>query len=168
MSIPSSNPGLADEIIARLNMLIEDPAVRADVWALLNMAVPASPATVAHPTIQCGSRMPDSGPSLRVLGLLCGLCGAIEGGRRKGQGFIAMQVEMSEPQGLACFCRNDEDIPVQFNCSDPCREGRCGKANCNHATFDELTFVDADEALKYIHEGCTCTLVRADGRTVVK
>ncbi len=75
---------LAKAIIERLNRIIADPAIRADVQALLAQRVPCSEATADHPTVQVdGQTM-----TLGVLGLLNGLCGTLEGGARDGWGRI--------------------------------------------------------------------------------
>jgi hypothetical protein len=61
---------LADEIIARLNKLIEHPDIRRDVAALIEQRVTCSQVTYEHPTIQASSAL------LGFLGLLNGLVGA--------------------------------------------------------------------------------------------
>lgn len=173
MNVPNSNPELADQIIERLNMLIEDPEIRSDVFALLNVAVPASAATVNHPTIQCGNRMPDGGPSLRLIGLLCGVCGAIQDGPRAGQGHIGAEIELSEPPGLAGFRRN-VPMPTTFECSEVCRDGRCGKESCDHGALDQHKFDDVESAVERLHGPsptgaiCGCVVRRQDGRVAVK
>jgi hypothetical protein len=105
---PYSDPRLADEIIARLNLLCHDPAIRADLGKLINMRIGCSKATQEHPTIQTSLPAPipglcecgpygstgwcpicNPGPEVGFLGLLNGLVGAIRGpGRLSGWGYV--------------------------------------------------------------------------------
>lgn len=79
------DPQLADEIISRLNALIQDPAIREDVGRLIETRVSCSEATTNHPTIQT-----QDGPQFGFLGLLNGILGAIpEGERLAGWGYVA-------------------------------------------------------------------------------
>lgn len=43
---------LADEIIARLNKLIENPDIRSDIGRLIEKRIACSKATLEHPTLQ--------------------------------------------------------------------------------------------------------------------
>jgi len=74
---------LAEEIIQRLNRLIQDPNVRDDIGKLLEVRVNASPETCNHPTIQVQSDL------LGTLGLLNGIVGSINSGSKQGWGYIA-------------------------------------------------------------------------------
>jgi len=73
---------IANEIIQRLNALIQDPRVREDVGRLLEVRVNASLETCEHPTIQVHSDL------LGTLGLLNGITGVIESGPKQGWGYI--------------------------------------------------------------------------------
>jgi hypothetical protein len=59
----------------------------------------------------------------------------------------------------------------RFSCCDPCRDGRCESAGCNHASLDQLSLPDsvAEDALrgKGRHRGCLCVaeLVREGGQS---
>jgi len=81
MSIPDDR--LANEIIARLNILIEDPEVRKDIDALIEARVEVSETTADHPLIQVSE-----GGRLGFLGLLNGIVGLIPEGSKAGWGFI--------------------------------------------------------------------------------
>jgi len=74
---------LADEIIGRLNKLIEDPIIREDLGKLIETRVPCSDVTRDHPTIQA------SEGGVGFLGFLNGLIGTIHGERLNGWGYIA-------------------------------------------------------------------------------
>lgn len=80
-----SDSDLADEVIARLNALIQDPNIRADLEKLINERIAVSKETIDHPTIQVAA---DSN-TLGFLGLLNGIVGTITEGRLKGWGYIA-------------------------------------------------------------------------------
>lgn len=72
---------LADEIIRRLNALIEDPDVRRDIGALMRDRVSVSAATANHPAIQVmDSRDPEGVSTMSFLGLLNGVVGVREDG----------------------------------------------------------------------------------------
>lgn len=78
---------LAVALIERLNRLIEDPDVRADLARILATRVPTSRATFVHPTIQVRGDAPESG-TVGLLGLLNGIVGTLPDGPRKGWGYI--------------------------------------------------------------------------------
>lgn len=83
MSIPDNE--LADEVIARLNKLAEDPAVRSAIADLIERRVPVPEEVANHPTIQVAD-------SRRVgfLGVLNGLIGATGPHSKKpGWGYVA-------------------------------------------------------------------------------
>jgi hypothetical protein len=85
---------LADELVLRLNKLIEDPDVRKDIGALIETRVPCSKATLDHPTIQAGwSTKEDfekqTSPKLGILGLLNGIVGVYPDGTKKGWGLVS-------------------------------------------------------------------------------
>lgn len=92
---------LADEIIRRLNRLIRDPKVRKDVGRLLCQRIRVSKATAEHPTIQVGP-----GNTLRMVGLLNGVCGTIKAGKYQGWGYIA--AGWSDDERLIRFMRMDK------------------------------------------------------------
>lgn len=90
---------LADEIIARLNNLIQHSEVRQDVSKLIETRIPCSEATQNHPTIQAGE-------GLGFLGLLNGIVGVIPDGKKEGWGYITAKFD---DQGkLTQFCRTFE------------------------------------------------------------
>ncbi len=75
---------LADELIERLNNLIEDPDVREAVGWLLEKSIQAPPSVVSHPTLQVNERL-----RISLLGLLNGVVGTLPWGHPKaGWGFI--------------------------------------------------------------------------------
>lgn len=73
---------LANEIITRLNELIEDPDVAKDISAIIENRIVVSNATMEHPTIQV------QGEKLGFLGLLNGILGTIHTGKYQGYGYI--------------------------------------------------------------------------------
>lgn len=101
------NAVVADEMIRRLNVLIEqDESVRRDVGHLIESRVPCSDAVGDHPTIQV-SIGADQKPSVGFLGLLNGLIGAIgPGHKRAGWGHVAMRV--GDDGTIARFVRTEE------------------------------------------------------------
>ena len=92
------NAMLADILIERLNKLIEDPAVRADISALIETRVPVGAATCVHPTLQ----VVDS-KFLGPLGLINGLVGVIPDGLRQDWGYIA--ADFDDENKLVKFMR---------------------------------------------------------------
>lgn len=78
---------LADALIARLNEVITDPEVRADVHRLVETRVPCGHVTADHPSIQVQINGED--PTFGFIGLLNGIVGAMPGGVRAGWGYIA-------------------------------------------------------------------------------
>lgn len=48
--------------------------------------------------------------------------------------------------------------PFVFQCCAPCRDGRCGAENCNHAELDQAEFHDAADTCKSMHDGCFCVV----------
>jgi hypothetical protein len=111
---------LADEVIARLNKLIEDPAVRKDIGTLLERRIPLgelSTKTREHPTIQTPM-------GLGAFGLLNGLVGVITSGPRQGWGYIS--AEFSDDNQLVRFLRTGIGYCKRCGESDPTRiNGRC-------------------------------------------
>jgi hypothetical protein len=91
---------LADLVIARLNALIADPDVRADVSRLITTHVTCTGTTLAHPTIQT------TATTFGFLGLLNGLVGAIADGPKVGWGYIAALFD--DHGNLIAFERTDE------------------------------------------------------------
>lgn len=89
------NAELADELIERLNRLIADAEIRADVDRLLGTRVPVGATTARHRTIQVAG---EAGGEARLgfLGLLNGLVGVIPRGRRRGWGYICAVMEDSK------------------------------------------------------------------------
>ena len=96
---------LADEIIARLNRLIEDPAIRADVGKLLAERVACSKATDEHPSIQVRA-YEDGSATVSFLGLINGLVGTMPGVAGGGWGYVSAVLE--EDGSLVRFCRTFE------------------------------------------------------------
>lgn len=79
---------LADALIARLNEIIADPEVRADVHRLLGARVPCRQPTIDHPSIQAHI-VDGEDPTIGFLGLLNGIVGTMPNGKRAGWGYIA-------------------------------------------------------------------------------
>lgn len=88
---------LADEVITRLNKLIENPEVREDIGQLIETRVTCGQATLDHPTIQA-TELDTSKHTVRgtprpglvgFLGVLNGLVGAMPDGPKKGWGYVA-------------------------------------------------------------------------------
>ena len=117
------NTELADELILRLNKLIEDPDVRKDISALISKRIPCSQATLAHPTIQASPPSQDGlcecgafgGPGCSMckpmfgfLGVLNGLVGTLGGsGPRAGWGLITAYEE--DDGTISRFMRTEEN-----------------------------------------------------------
>jgi hypothetical protein len=80
-----SDEALADALIARLNAIIANPAVRADVERLLFTRAPCSLATLEHASIQARGSDGQAPGTLAFLGLLNGVVGT----RSNGSGHIA-------------------------------------------------------------------------------
>jgi hypothetical protein len=80
----------ADEIIKRLNVLLEDPEVRTDISRLVERRVQCSEKTVNHPTIQTAQGDSGALPVFGFLGLLNGLVGVDRElyGVKEGYGYI--------------------------------------------------------------------------------
>lgn len=95
-----TNDELADEIIARLNKLLENDQVREDINALAHRTVSASWQTQEHPTIQT------SADRLSLIGLLNGIVGTIGEGPRATWGLIS--AEFDEKMHLVRFVRTKE------------------------------------------------------------
>src|SRR5688500_5082379 len=103
---------IAEFIVARLNALIVDPAIRADVRRLLSLRIECSHATANHPTIQVGWDVgAGSPPEFGILGLLNGIVGTISGGKFDGWGYIAACLDETSGE-LVRFaitdCRSEE------------------------------------------------------------
>ena len=79
---------LADEIIARLNKLCEDPEVLLTIGRLLDQRVLASKEILDHPTLQFSDMAHPSQMGLGFIGLLNGLVGTIQSGKFECWGFI--------------------------------------------------------------------------------
>ncbi len=91
-----TNAELADEIIRRLNVLAQDPALREDIQRLLETRIPCSEAAARHPTIQT-----TGGLLLGFLGLLNGLVGTDP----DGQAYIAGSYSADAREELVYFQR---------------------------------------------------------------
>ena len=94
---------LADELITRLNRLIEIEPVRTDIEALLKRTVTVDPYTVLHPTLQVADEL-----QLSPIGLLNGIVGVIGVGPRKDWGLIA--AEYNNEGRLVRFVRTQEIV----------------------------------------------------------
>ncbi|KKN00633.1 hypothetical protein LCGC14_1135880 [marine sediment metagenome] len=90
---------LADELIARLNTLIEDEEIREAVeqLCLRQRAKVHGTALATHPTIQV-SLEDDDLYNLGFLGLLNGVVGAIPEGEDKGCGYIAALYDFTDAE----------------------------------------------------------------------
>lgn len=83
-SRPITDSELADELIRRINELMQGPPnVRDDIASLFDCEVDASLATYQHPTLQVTAE-----GNLRLLGFLNGVVGTLKSGPRKGWGHI--------------------------------------------------------------------------------
>jgi hypothetical protein len=101
---------LADEIIARLNKLCEDPKVRLAIGRLLDKRVVVSKEVAAHPTIQVANMSHASVYGMGFIGLVNGLVGTIQSGKFEGWGFICASwdgegEESCIPENFRCFKR---------------------------------------------------------------
>jgi hypothetical protein len=92
------NAMLADILIERLNKLIKDPEVRADISNLIEIRIPVNKTTRQHPTLQVVDGM-----FLGTLGLINGLVGVIPDGPRKDWGYIA--ADFDDENKLVKFLR---------------------------------------------------------------
>lgn len=79
-----------DDLIAFLNDALDFDRVA--VSKLFLHGVPCNETMANHPTIQTGTDKATGAPRVRLLGLLNGYCGTIEGGDRHGWGPIAAVV----------------------------------------------------------------------------
>jgi hypothetical protein len=95
------NEQLADGCIELLNEALALDAKA--VSELFACRVECSPKLAAHRRIQCG---PDS---IGMLGILNGLCGVFDSGRRKGWGPITAVVEQWDLETIARFERTRND-----------------------------------------------------------
>lgn len=95
---------LADEVIARLNEIISNPAVRADVRTLMEQRIVAATATADHPTIQV-IVSPDGTPTFGCLGLINGIIGTVKGGKKDGWGHVS--AEYADDGSLIRFVRTE-------------------------------------------------------------
>lgn len=91
---------LAQEIVDRLNALIQEPDARVALELLIGTRVLLPDSSLAvHPTIQVGRSDDSVNPSpagridLGFLGMLNGIVGVIPIGKRKGYGYISGQME---------------------------------------------------------------------------
>jgi hypothetical protein len=100
-----SDTDLADELIGRLNKLLEDPTIQGDISALVETRIACSNATNSHSTIQASSN------KIGFLGLLNGVVGTIPEGKRKGWGYITAECEGEDPNPsvIKQFKRTKED-----------------------------------------------------------
>lgn len=89
---------LADEIIKRINAMIQDPDIRADIGALISQRIQVSRSTADHSTIQVS----EDG-TMGALGLLNGVVGAIPSGAKEGWGYITAIFD--DAGNLLEFCR---------------------------------------------------------------
>ena len=83
---------LADALIERLNAIIQDPAIRADVCKLIEERVLVGEMTAAHPSVQVQKNAAGD-DVLGFLGLLNGAVGTIRGGKLEGWGYVAAVFE---------------------------------------------------------------------------
>ncbi len=110
---------LADELIERLNRLLENDLVRRDVQALIEQRIPCSDDTAATEEIQVSVRN-DGVPLLGFLGLLNGITGTVVPlGDKIGWGYIAAVYD--EEGKLTKFTRADHPSirPVGPGSSSP-------------------------------------------------
>lgn len=85
-----TNEELADEIIARLNRLIENEAVRSALESLMLTRVSVAVSLMDHPTVVV--RKPSATghlPTLAFLGMLNGIVGVLPDGPHKDWGFVS-------------------------------------------------------------------------------
>lgn len=103
---------LAEALIPRLNSLLTDPRVRADIDRLIETRIPVSTSTADHPSIQV------TDDKLGFLGLLNGLTGTIPSGPKEGWGYIA--AVYSEAGELTRFeLSTDPSIKPEHLTGDP-------------------------------------------------
>lgn len=137
---------LADELIKRLNRLIEKPTIRQDIDALMRNKVSVAPDTAIHPTIQV------DGGFLGFLGLLNGAVGVMGVGPRKDWGFIC--AEYADDGQLLRFVRTQGIVAgavVWY--TDP--EGKLTKLRGLTGT---VRSVEGPVAMVEYPDGETCTL----------
>lgn len=94
---------LAEEIVRRLNKLIEDKDVRKDLCRLIETRVPCTKKTLEHSTIQANAG-PDT-PRVGFLGMLNGIVGVILEGPREGYGYITATFDGPDDSRLTGFHR---------------------------------------------------------------
>lgn len=102
-----TNEELADELVVRLNKLVEDSAVREDVCKFLLKAVmPASPETQKHPTIKTDHR-----GEMSFMGLLNGIVGSVPLGSTAGWGLITAVFGYPDSRSSLVFRREHAHLP---------------------------------------------------------
>lgn len=75
---PHSDPALADELIARLNRLLNNgDDIRRDISTLALLRIIVFPETANHDTLQVGQESESMPAQMSFIGLLNGLCGTI-------------------------------------------------------------------------------------------
>jgi hypothetical protein len=106
---------LADELVARLNKLIEDEDARFAVEELIlrGRVVLPDKNLGDHPTIQLAADGPDGSLTLGFLGLLNGIVGRIKEGEFRNWGYIAAVGERDDEEEdyeLIEFGRTDKKV----------------------------------------------------------
>jgi hypothetical protein len=103
----------ADEVIRRLNRLVKNDEVAADLRALIAIKVKCSKSTQKHPLIQCSMNRRGKA-QVGLLGMLNGIAGRVPTGPRKGWGYVAAML-------------NDSDELLNFERTDKVLSGKKGK-----------------------------------------
>jgi len=103
-----ADAALADQLIVRLNKLIEDPAVRKLVSDLIEKRVEVPDSIFVHPTIITSERKTLDSTKVEVgfLGLLNGMVGRIGYGPRAAWGLIT--ADCDDDGLVTCFKRTKE------------------------------------------------------------
>jgi len=101
-----SDSELADEIIKRLNALVQDPKIRKDIEQLIENRILVGEQTAAHPAIQVQHNAAGD-DTLGFLGLLNGVIGTLPEGKLKGWGYVA--AVFNDAHELERFRRTDAE-----------------------------------------------------------
>lgn len=104
---PMTDPEFTDELIRRLNVLIEDPDAKVVVDGMIANRIIAAKSLEDHPTIRVRTDRPEYlYPTVSLTGLLNGLCGSVHGGPVDGYGLLCHVMD-SDSGELLKFARTD-------------------------------------------------------------
>lgn len=101
-----TNEEFTDELVRRLNVLIDDDDVKNVVVSMIASRIVGAKSLRDHPTIRVRMETDTFYPSVNLIGLLNGICGSVEEGARAGAGLLCSVVN-KEGGYLIAFARTD-------------------------------------------------------------